>query len=130
LVTKSDSDQSVASAISGDGAAYEIAKAELGPLSVGLDIAEISAADEHKQECSDDRLFRESYGGAIKRLASGVRVRTSEAVHRVAWKEDGGVVVDTSKDSVRARVAIITVLPAQLSADGRGAIVCLDPLVV
>jgi monoamine oxidase len=125
LVAKSKADQSIASVITGDGTAHEIAKAELGPLSVGLDIAEISAADEHRQECSDDRLFREGYGAAIKRLAIGVRVRTSEAVHRVAWKKDGGVVVDTNKDSVRARAAIITVPIGVLT--GKAASLAFEP---
>jgi monoamine oxidase len=109
-------DQSIASAITGDGTAFEIAKAELGPLSVGLDIAEISTADEDEQECSDDRLFGKGYGSAVKRWATGIRVRTGESVSQVTWKEDGRVVVTTSKDSVRARAAIITVPIGVLTA--------------
>ena len=96
LVAKSRVDQSIASAINGRGPAYEIAKAELGPLSVGLDVAKISTIDEYKQDCAEDRLFKAGYGAAVKRWAAGVRAPTGEAVSQIACQKNG-VIVTTSK---------------------------------
>jgi monoamine oxidase len=111
LDTVTVADRSIACAIKGIGRgdpAYAIAIAELGPLSVGLDITRISTIDYNEQPNSADRLFKKGYGAAVTKWAEGVPVLTGRPVSRVAWNDDG-VAVTAGKKVVRTRAAVITV---------------------
>jgi monoamine oxidase len=108
---KPGADKSIACAIKGRDlgrSAYAIAKAALGPLSVGLNIAEISALDWYKQPNSKERLFTKGYGAAVERWAGNIPVLTGKFVTQVERNNDG-VVVTAGRTTVRARAAIITV---------------------
>ena len=85
----------------------------LGPYSVGKVLADVSAVDfARAPERVADAFCREGYGALLARLATGLPVQLSTPARKIDW---GGVItVETPKEAIRARAAIITASIAAL----------------
>lgn len=99
------------------------ASSAVGPLDMGVDLRTLSAKDWfQRDEDEASRLIRQGLGTMVARMAFGLPIDVNAPVRRVAVG-GGGVTVETSRGTLRARAAIVT---ASVGALASGAI-AFDP---
>lgn len=101
------------------------AAAAIGPLDIGVDLEEFSVQDWHDRE--DKELIagiRQGYGMLVGRMADGVPVTANARVTRIA-ATTGGLQVDSTRGSLRAKAVLVTVSTGVLAS---GAITFDPPL--
>ena len=79
----------------------------LGPYTCAKELAAVSAADFARQtERDSDAFCRQGYGALLATYAAGLPIKLASPVTRIAWGR--GIAVDTGKERVYARAAIVT----------------------
>lgn len=99
-----------------DTPAEEAAVTNLGPMDMGVDLDELSAADyTNSADLEPNLLTREGFGALVARYGEGLPVHLETAVREI--RTDGpGVVLETDRGTLNARVAIVTVSTGVLGA--------------
>ncbi len=101
------------------------AAAAIGPLDVGVDLEAMSVQDWHDREDKEPNAgVRQGYGTLVGRLAEGLPVFANARVNRITTATDH-VTLETTRGSIRARAALVTVSTGVLAA---GSIVFDPPL--
>jgi monoamine oxidase len=94
-----------------------LSKAWIGPLSLGADFDAFSALDWYRLESTRPNLMvREGIGTLVSLIGRNLQVSLSTPVERIAWG-GRGVEVKTSKGTIAARAAIVTVSTGVLQAE-------------
>ena len=90
----------------------------LGPLSMGVDVEDMSALDWwNLDETAPNLMIREGYGTLVARWGADVPVRLSTPASLVRWGGQG-VEVETPSGTIAARACIVTVSTGVLAAEG------------
>jgi monoamine oxidase len=99
-----------------DTPAEEAAVTNLGPMDMGVDLDELSAADyANSADLEPNLLTREGFGALVARYGEGLPVHLNTAVREI--RTDGpGVVLETDAGTLNARVVIVTVSTGVLGA--------------
>ncbi|MEQ1754837.1 MAG: NAD(P)/FAD-dependent oxidoreductase [Micropepsaceae bacterium] len=93
------------------------AATQIGPLDVGVDLEQISVKDWfYRADSEPSRLVKQGVGTLIARLAAGLPISISTSAYRVVAEPRGTVSVYTSKGTISAAAAIITVSTGVLAA--------------
>jgi monoamine oxidase len=89
----------------------------LGPFSCGKDLSEVSAVDFSRSlERETDAFCRQGLGTLLAKLAEGLPVRLSTQAKRIETWQRGKVTVETTRGTIVARAAIVTVSTNILAA--------------
>jgi monoamine oxidase len=88
----------------------------LGPYDCGKTLADISIHDFAKAATGEDAFCRPGYGTLLATLGRGVPTSLGTSVSLVAVENDA-VRVETSRGTLRARCAVVTVSTAVLASD-------------
>ncbi len=90
-----------------------------GPFEAGVELDQMSAADQSRQPESEHQvLLPESLGSAVARFGQGLPVRLSSPVSLLRWQGAGVSAEGSSFGRVTAQVAVVTVPMGVLAAGG------------
>jgi monoamine oxidase len=122
LLGRSDvsAQHAVASAGIADLPLMQLAEALIGTLTAGANFDAISASDLEnftERPSGDDYLLRSGMGNFIARFAKGLRIELNTPVRAIRYGGRNGVLVETSRGTVCARRAIVTVSTGVLAAE-------------
>jgi monoamine oxidase len=88
----------------------------LGPYACSKDLSQVSTMDLARVPERDKEAFcRQGYGTLLAQLAVGLPVQLATPAERIEWDRNG-VAVATSKGTLRARAAVVTVSANVLAA--------------
>lgn len=92
----------------------------IGPMDMGVDFKDLSTRDFWEGADTDPNYrVREGFGTLVTHLGDGLPIRLNAAVTRVAWGGpgvSGGVSVETTAGTLRAKACILTVSTGVLAA--------------
>jgi monoamine oxidase len=89
--------------------------ATIAQLDAGVDTTYMSARDYYRQDEDELILVKQGLGTLVSHFAESIKVFSGVLVRRVTANGRRSVTLTTSKGSIRARAAIITVPPAILA---------------
>lgn len=90
----------------------------LGPFSCSKELADVSATDFARSIEEDDDVFCcAGFGTLLAELAVGLPICLSTPVHAIKTSGSPGVKVETSRGTISARAAIVTVSTGVLAAE-------------
>jgi monoamine oxidase len=92
------------------------AAGDLARLELGEEPERVSALDYARLWSGDDLLVPEGYGSLVARFGAGLPVQLDTSATAVDW-HGPGVSVDTTKGTIRARAAILTMPVGVLAAE-------------
>jgi len=99
------------------GAWAQTAAFAIGPWSMGKDLADFSITDWWSGADGDDWFCREGFGTLVAHYGAGIPVSLDTAATRIDWSGNG-VAVETTKGTINARAAIVTVSTGVLASGG------------
>lgn len=101
-------DISVVERVRNDGEDVVNAAAGMTRMALGEEPERVSARDYAQLWSGEDLYVRDGYGALVERFGAGLPVSLSTAVRAIRWGGPG-VEVETTKGTIRARRAIVTV---------------------
>lgn len=94
----------------------EVCEAWVGPMSMGMDLENVSCLDWYQLDDTDPNdIIAEGFGTLVARFGEGVPVALGTPATRVRWGGPG-VQVETPKGTIQARAAIVTASTGVLGA--------------
>lgn len=100
------------------------AAAAIGPLDIGVDLESLSVQDWHDREDKEPSAgIRQGFGRLVGRMADGLPVTANARVTRIRAAA-GGVEIESTRGTLRARAALVTVSTGVLASGS----IAFDPV--